>query len=158
MSRATNSERSPLLRIQSRQSDAPSVSVADVAPSTFQVTAVCMMLVVTHQVASLLAALAAADLNQAAVCRSLDGHVPNPTNDERCSDPTLFSELASLLGVEAVLATAMSILAPIPIGVAADRYGRRPFLVLALVGSALNVGSRLLICLFVLVLFRGEHE
>lgn len=150
MSRATNSERSPLLRIQSRQSDAPSFCIADVAPSTFQITAVCLLLVAAHQAASSLAMLAAADLNEAVVCRSFYGHVPDPTNGEHCRELTVHSKLANLLGVEAMLAMAMSIAAPIPIGVAADRYGRRPLLVLTLVGSVLNVGSRLFICLLAL--------
>ncbi|OAR05966.1 hypothetical protein LLEC1_07664 [Akanthomyces lecanii] len=148
MSRATNSERSPLLRLQSRQSDAPSFSVANVAPSTFQITSTCLLLVAAHLVASLLATAAAVSLNQAAACRNIYGRVPDPTNDAHCDDPALFSELSRLLSVEAILTTVASIFAPIPIGVAADRYGRRPFLVLALVGSVLKIGSRLFICLF----------
>ncbi|KAJ6790394.1 hypothetical protein PWT90_07775 [Aphanocladium album] len=149
MSRATNSERSPLLRIQSRQSDAPSFAVADVAPSAFQVTGICLALVVAQQVAVLLSTLAAGSLSHAAVCRRLLGEdVADPTNDERCRHTEVVSRLASLSLVEGILATAAGVLAPIPIAVAADRFGRRPFLVLPLVGSALNIVSRVFIYKF----------
>lgn len=158
MSRATNAERSPLLRIQSRPSDAPSFSVADVAPSTLHITAVGLLLAAAHQAASVLAARAAADLNQAAVCRRLHGPVADPADDERCRALAVQLELASLATTEAVLTRAMAVLAPIPIGVAADRFGRRPFLVLALVGSVLDIASRMFICLFCPSSFRVNNE
>ncbi|XWW95472.1 hypothetical protein V2A60_003431 [Cordyceps javanica] len=145
MSRATNSERSPLLRIQSRESDARSFSVTNVTPSAVQITAVCLLLAVTQQVASVLAALAAQDLSRAAICGRLHDDVSDPAGDERCHEFPVLTQLSTLELGDAILTALIGIAAPIPVGVAADRWGRRPFLTLALVGGALNAGSRMLI-------------
>ncbi|ATY64547.1 Major facilitator superfamily general substrate transporter [Cordyceps militaris] len=80
-----------------------------------------------HQAASLLAELAAEDLHRAA------------------GGLLVLEDLDSVGAGEAVLAAVAAVVTPIPMGVAADRWGRRPFLVLPLVGSLLNVGSRMLI-------------
>lgn len=163
MSRATNSERSPLLRIQSRQSDAPSLAVtSDLAPSTFQISAVCFALVAAQQVAALLALLATPGLNQAALCRRLYGYgneIADPATDERClQNPALQKQLMRLGSIETTLAAVMAVVAPIPVAIAADRFGRRPFLVLPLAGGLLNIGSRMFICLYPIAPLKGKMK
>lgn len=146
MSRATHSERNPLLRIQSRQSDAPSFSIADVAPSPFHTTIICLVIAAVQQVAASLLAPAVLSFNEAILCRNVYGHVADPANDARCKAPAVQSQLSILNAFDDTFGMGAAVLASIPIGVAADRYGRRPFLVAAIISGVLNMGSRICIC------------
>lgn len=146
MSRATNSERSPLMRVQSRQSDAPAFIVSDVVPGTLRVSVIVFFVVVLQQIAAAFLLPAILYFAEAIVCQNVYGDVTDPVNDKRCKSTEVQSLFSVVVGFDSTFSMAASMIASIPVGIAADRFGRRPFLVLAVFSGVLDFACKAIVC------------
>lgn len=80
------------------------------------------------------------------ICRMVHGSVDNPLTDPRCKDSTVQAQMSRIIGWVYSIATIPCILTTVTWGLAAEKYGRRPVLMLSVLGLTLCNATMLLIC------------
>ncbi|XWW94538.1 hypothetical protein V2A60_002481 [Cordyceps javanica] len=88
------------------------------------------------------------EISEAIICRRVFDDVLDPTRDPRCKESPVQSELALINGWELTFALIPSILFSVPFGMLADKYGRQPIMLLALIGVVLSILGVNIICLY----------
>ncbi|TQV90795.1 MFS transporter [Cordyceps javanica] len=88
------------------------------------------------------------EISEAIICRRVFDDVLDPTRDTRCKESPVQSELALINGWELTFALIPSILFSVPFGMLADKYGRQPIMLLALIGAVLSIVGVNIICLY----------
>lgn len=156
----TDPERQPLLR--SRQSSDASATTRTIAatsltypaddesrPLTKQAiftTFLAFLIWFVFALADGLTDVGANEILEGILCRKHHGQVLDPIKDPRCKDAAVQSEFAKLVAGLYVFGLFPGILAAIPWGLAAEKYGRKPVLFLAILGMAGLNANMLLIC------------
>lgn len=90
--------------------------------------------------------VAADQITERIICQQTYPDVTEPLADPRCKDPTVQSELSLVSALENTFELIPAILTVIPFGIAADRFGRRPFLSLCRFGNILAWSASALVC------------
>ncbi|KAK2593186.1 hypothetical protein QQS21_009115 [Conoideocrella luteorostrata] len=98
---------------------------------------------------------AVSELEEAAICREHYNPlpIPDPANDARCKSEPVQSELSMLQGVELMIALLPGLLTSVLYGLAAEKYGRRPILIICTFGLMLMYPLDLLVLRFLPVKF-----
>ncbi|KAH8150986.1 uncharacterized protein LAJ45_05169 [Morchella importuna] len=123
----------------------------------FRATLLCFVIIVTVDMAGYLSSAPQVRLFESIVCLDYyrendpsliggDGSVP----EELCKVDSVQREIAMLNGMQTLFSNIPGVVLAIPFGVMADRYGRRPMLMLTLLGLSLSSAWVLLICWFTL--------
>ncbi|KAH0603176.1 uncharacterized protein H6S33_008180 [Morchella sextelata] len=121
----------------------------------FRATLLCFVIIVTVDMAGYLSSAPQVRLFESIVCLDYyrendpgliggDGGVP----EELCKVDSVQREIAMLNGMQTLFSNIPGVVLAIPFGVMADRYGRRPMLMLTLLGLSLSSAWVLLICWF----------
>jgi MFS family permease len=129
-------ERRPLLRTHSSDdaSDQSSVQSAQVQEWTRNgmiVVAMCFMVVGLFPGVDALLDVGGLEILEGILCRRTHGDVPNPPTDPRCKDAAVQGEFARLTALSFTLSFIPGLTA-VTWGVVAEKYGRKPVLVLSL--------------------------
>jgi MFS family permease len=155
-----DSESSPLLRgnTQQPQQDASQPSTKIVRAHWLQITnpqtinAVQSFIIFCTALSALLAAVPQAQLLEDAVCREyFDGiWSPRGTQDDelRCKITPVEARLASLTGISSTLEMSAELIVALPMGILADRFGKRPVMLWAALSSLLSFSWVLLVIRF----------
>lgn len=155
-----DSESSPLLRgnTQQPQQDAsqPSAKIVRARwlqitnPQTVNVAQSFIILCIT--LSAFLAAVPQAQLLEDAVCREYYDGIwsPRGTQDDelRCKISPVEARLASLSGISSTLEMSAELIVALPLGILADRIGKRPVMIWAALSSLLSSSWALLVIKF----------
>lgn len=157
---STNPERQPLLRSrQASDASATTITVATgsatyptgdasrpITKRALFTTILAFLVWFVFALADGLTDVGANEILEGILCHKHHGHVPDPIKDPRCKDAAVQSEFAKLVAGLYVFGLFPGILAAIPWGLAAEKYGRKPVLFLAVLGMASLNANMLLIC------------
>lgn len=81
-------------------------------------------------------------------CRQYYTNVTDALNDPRCKDERVQSDISMLEAVEITIRFGVSLLAAIPYGIIAQRFGRKRVLTLSMFGMALRIPLDLIVCMY----------
>lgn len=91
------------------------------------------------------------ELAEGAICQRVHG-TNDPRNDPRCKDDAVQAELAFINGIDSSIGMIPGLLACIPYGMMADKYGPRRVLLLLYLGDLLMVVYTTMICMATCIL------
>ncbi|CAK7275358.1 hypothetical protein SEPCBS119000_006651 [Sporothrix epigloea] len=106
----------------------------------------CLILLLCLEFGSVMVALPLNEILEGIICQSRFEDAIQPAADSRCKDTQVQAELASILGWYGTFSLVPGLFTGIAWGLAADRYGRKPVLVLANIGIALALGATMAVC------------
>jgi len=115
-------------------------------PKLFMVAAICIALAFFVEIGDYMLRAPLMRILEAIICRSyyesttpigIDLSIPIP--EGKCKIPFVQSELAMLRGWDGTFSCIPGILVAVPFGMVADKYGRKPVLLLALLGVILGL-------------------
>lgn len=131
-------ETTPLVSDRPESEEAQQQSSSKVATRLASVmTLVCLSDVATHFGAALSSAPRIKVL-ESSICKSVLGRYPSPGDEAACKAPVVQGELAALVGWIQMVDQLPGLALALVYGLAADRIGSKPILVLALIGNAMQ--------------------
>ncbi|KAK2597371.1 hypothetical protein QQS21_005995 [Conoideocrella luteorostrata] len=107
--------------------------------SSFYILVILLAQILAFQLSNTLMEPAMASIEEAVICREHFSNVTitNPAKDPRCKSESVQSELSMLQGLEMTFSLIPGLLTSVAYGIAAEKYGRRPILIICTFGMML---------------------
>jgi MFS family permease len=144
---AHDTETSPLLRTSTSNSRDDKLKLCVAARATVAISS--LLLLFSIMIGGVILEVPRVEVLENILCRKRYPDAALGSNDPRCKEDDVQSDLSMLKAVEISCGLLPGLLTSVPWGVVADRYGRLFVLRLAMLGVVLCEGSNIVICMLI---------